>query len=256
MFFSDRGVGFAIIGVYKVNGEAKVAREKGRTHTAISYRIKGNSRIICGKDQILLSDGAVAFFPSGVDYVRETYSAEEYIVIHLSAFGQCGGNVEAIGSNERVSLFFETMFSEWERGNYNRCMSILYRIFEELGQIAEKPCAIPDIIAPGVEEMSRRFRESSLTVAELAKACHISETYFRKTYASYFGRSPSSALVEMRFEYAKSLLSTGYYRVKEASAMAGFSDVKYFRTAFKKKFGITVGEFVESADTGQNITLQ
>ena len=45
-------------------------------------------------------------------------------------------------------------------------------------------------------------------------------------------------------EYAKELLRSGYYKTREIAEMSGFSDVKYFRTAFKKRFGITVGEFL------------
>jgi AraC-like DNA-binding protein len=48
----------------------------------------------------------------------------------------------------------------------------------------------------------------------------------------------------MRFEYAKDLLLSGYYQTKEVAIMSGFSDVKYFRTAFKKRYGVTVGEYL------------
>lgn len=39
--------------------------------------------------------------------------------------------------------------------------------------------------------------------------------------------------------YACELLLSGYYSQEEAAQAAGFSDIKYFRTAFKKRLGRT-----------------
>ena len=46
-------------------------------------------------------------------------------------------------------------------------------------------------------------------------------------------------LLELRFDHATRLLSSGYYTPKQVAALSGFSDVKYFRTAFTHRFGIT-----------------
>ena len=46
-------------------------------------------------------------------------------------------------------------------------------------------------------------------------------------------------------EYAKRLLASDYYRVYEVADMAGFSDVKYFSTVFKKETGSTPSEYKE-----------
>ena len=95
-----------------------------------------------------------------------------------------------------------------------------------------------------IEYMREHFRERDLTVSTLAELCHVSETYFRRIYHEHFKSSPMQALLEMRFDYAKSLLRSGYYQTKEVAALSGFSDVKYFRTAFKKRFGITPVQYI------------
>lgn len=246
MFYNNCRMCGIIKGVYYVKGERMTAFEVGRTHTAISFRIKGNSVISYGNERTRLSDGTVAYFPAGFDYKRDTLDNEEYIAIHLETFGNIGNRVETVDGCEVLSPLFETLLDKWEKGNYNRCMSLLYKIFEELAkkERAGEP-EIPEIILPGVKYLRESFRESALTVAALAERCHISEAYFRRLYGRCFGISPVKALLNLRFDYARGLLRSGYYKTKEVAEMSGFSDVKYFRTAFKKRFDITVGDFLE-----------
>jgi AraC-like DNA-binding protein len=52
-----------------------------------------------------------------------------------------------------------------------------------------------------------------------------------------------NALLNLRFNYAKSLLRSGYYQIKEIALLSGFNDTKYFRVAFKRQFGITPNEY-------------
>ncbi len=245
MFYSNRDMGCIIKGVYFVKGEKKTAFENGRTHTALSFRIKGNSIIDYGDKRAILRDGTVAYFPAGLDYKRDTLEGEEYIAVHLNAFGNIGNAVETVNDCESLRPLFETLLDKWEKGNYERSVSVLYKIFEELSKKeGVKAEEIPEMILSGVEYMKNNYRDPSVTVALLAEKCHISEAYFRRMYRKSFGVSPVDALLSMRFDYAKGLLRSGYYKTKEVAEMSGFSDVKYFRTAFKKRFGITVGDFL------------
>ena len=246
MFYDNEKMACIIKGVYYVTGGRMTALEHGREHTALSLRIKGNSVISYGEERVELKDGTVAFFPAMLDYRRDTLDNEEYIAVHLQAFGSLEGCVETVDGCDNLCPIFETLLENWQKGNYARCMSTLYKIFNELSQKDGTGAKdIPEIIAAGVEYMKENYLERSLTVAALAERCHISDAYFRKIYRESFGTSPGEALLSLRFDYAKGLLRSGYYRTKEVSAMSGFSDVKYFRTAFKKRFGITVGEFLD-----------
>jgi AraC-like DNA-binding protein len=212
-------------------------------------RIKGNSHIESKDQQLELKDGTLAYFPAGVDYKRVTREREEYIAIHLKSYGEHGVKIETVDQCDMLIPLFEAMHTEWERGNAasrNRCMSILYHIFEELSsRFDQREINIPKSIAPGVEYLQKHFRTNDITISSLAALCHVSETYFRRIYVEIFGISPMQTLLDLRFDYAKNLLRSGYYQTKQIAAMAGFSDVKYFRTAFKKRFGITVKEYAE-----------
>jgi AraC-like DNA-binding protein len=94
-----------------------------------------------------------------------------------------------------------------------------------------------------VTYLQAHYRDPELNVAQLASLCHVSEVYFRRVYRECFGTSPWQRILELRFSYACTLLQSGYYTVKEIANLAGFSDVKYFRTAFGKRFGCTPTEY-------------
>ena len=140
-------------------------------------------------------------------------------------------------------------YHEWENGGgtaYNRSMRILYTVFEEIQKSEESDQRIPQVIVKGVRLMEKSFRDPDLKIAALAEECHISETYFRRVYSAHFGVSPIEALCEMRFRYARDLLRTGYYRIKEVAELSGFTDAKYFRAAFKARFGVSPRDYAES----------
>ena len=87
--------------------------------------------------------------------------------------------------------------------------------------------------------LNAHYRDAELNVAYLASLCHVSEVYFRRVYHECFGTSPWQSILELRFSYACELLQSGYYTVKEIAVRSGFPDVKYFRTAFGKRYGCT-----------------
>ena len=73
----------------------------------------------------------------------------------------------------------------------------------------------------------------------------MSDTYFRRLFFREFGTTPLRYLTDLRISYAKELLSSGYYTVRQVAANVGFEDAKYFCTVFRKKCGCTPSEFAK-----------
>ena len=247
MFYANPNCAFRITGVFLVDrpGEKNNFCSM-RNHTAITYRISGKSRYDFNGKSLTASAGSVTYLPAYVDYTRNS-TRETLFIIHLQGFENIGNSIELVENVQGVEPFFRKLLSTWETkdpGSYNRSVQILYSIFEFLQTINEKQLpSVPAVIKPGVELLQKRYKDSSLRIADLAKACFVSEVYFRNIYDRHFGESPQKTLVGLRFRYACELLSSGYYTQKEAAQLAGFADVKYFRTAFKKNFGMTPGEY-------------
>ena len=254
MFYANPDCAFRITGVFLVDrpGEKNNFYSK-RNHTAISYRISGNSQYYYNGKTLTASAGSVTYLPAHVDYSRNS-TDETLFIIHLQGFENIGNTIELVENADGAEPFFRKLLSTWETkapGAYNRCVQILYSIFEFLQTMNEKQLPpVPAVIKPGIELLQQRYKDSSLRIADLAKVCFVSEVYFRNIYARHFGESPQKTLVGLRFRHACELLSSGYYTQKESAQLAGFSDVKYFRTAFKKFYGITPSEYIKNNKNG------
>lgn len=245
--FDNTHRGFSIIGVFHVHRKPSSGMQKNRKHAALAYRLQGSSLFHFGGEELIADAQSMIYIPAGVDY-SVSHKPEELIVVHLRCYNETSDRIEMLKACPNLQEPFLRLHAEWEscdpRWRHDRCMSILYSIFET----AEKTklydsTSLPEIIRPGVELMHRDFKRHELSVTDIAAACHISEVYFRKVYKAHFGESPLEGLLALRFDYAESLLRSGYYSTKEVAALSGFSDVKYFRTAFARRVGTPPGEY-------------
>ena len=251
MFFQNPDSAFRIMGVFRVKrGNEKSVFNTGRKHTTIAYRLQGEGQFqYCGT-AVTAAAGSVTYIPAGLDFWRRS-TPEELIVVHLQGFGTIGDQIEVVNQMEQIAPLFQNLLSVWAIKDplaYNRSMQLLYRILEFLQNASGQSVdSVPSIIEPGMQLLYARYKSHDLRISQLADACFISEVYFRKLFRQHFGKSPQQALTEMRFRYACDLLSSGYYTQKEAAQLAGFSDVKYFRTAFKKHFALTPAAYINKA---------
>ncbi len=82
-----------------------------------------------------------------------------------------------------------------------------------------------------------------LTVEEIAQACNVSTCYFRRLFKEYAGKSPLEYRMELRLNMAKSMLESGESTLEYISEALGFESTSYFCRIFKRKFGITPGQY-------------
>lgn len=251
MFYDNCECGFLLMGVYRVRRSPGTVVEQKRKHSAIALRIRGKTTFYSGGKEFYAGSGSVVYLPAGTDYRRCTGTEEEMIVVHLRAFGEPDTGIEIAENVPGIEPLFETLYHEWAGGRsdrVNRCMSILYTIFARMEDAASPQNAVPDCsVTPGIVALRREFRDPSLSVASLAQRCHVSETYFRRVYRRLYGCSPWQTILDLRFGCARDLLRSGYYPVKEVAALSGFSDVKYFRTAFSRRYGISPSEYARQS---------
>ena len=250
MFYENPSFFFQILGVFYAERPPRDVVEKNRSHSALSFRRKGSSSFLVNDEQLPAGTGAVTYIPAGFDYRHTNTDHEEIFILHLSCPLCSENSLQIIPNAQNLEPLFERLLETWEEGSpnfYNRCMALVYQIFEYLQPKSPDAAEqLPPSIAAGVEMLRKNFRDPKLTVPLLAEQCFVSEVYFRRVYHSCFGESPLQTIRNLRFQYACSLLRSGYYTSKQIAELAGFSDVKYFRTAFKKQFGKTPLEFASN----------
>lgn len=246
MFYRNPNLAFRLLGVFYVERPAMQHNEQNRRHVALSYRLKGDAIYEIGGQRLHAQTGSIVYLPAGVDY-RIQSGEETLLVVHLESFGNEETSIQILDHAEEMEPLFRNLLAIWETGDpsaYNRAMSVLYTLFETLRQREEPDsAAIPPVIVPGVRRLRAEFRNPKLTVAQLAELCFISEVYFRRIYRERFGESPMQTLLSFRFAYACNLLRSGYYTPTQTAQLSGFSDVKYFRTAFTRRFGLSPTEY-------------
>ena len=244
MFYENNRLAFIVKGVFIIDFAPSTAKEKGRNHSALSFRIKGNCEFHCNGTSYLVSSGSISYFPKEVDYDRITKSNEKLITIHFETFGEDEISLQTIENCQDLEHFFETIYEYWANNQYNKCVRTIYKLFDEIKKSSSAGLSSPpSVILAGVRYLEKNFRSPSFTIGDAARECHVSETYFRRLYTAHFGRSPIKALLDLRFNHAKSLLESGYYEIKEVASLSGCSDTKHFRTAFKKRVGITPNKY-------------
>jgi len=257
MFYNCSDCHLKLLGVFYVDriGEENIL-VKDRQHIAIAYRIKGESRFVYEEKIISAPTGSISFVPPGVDFLRSN-TPETLIVVHLHSIESMGDSIEIIESAEDMEPYFRKLLSAWTTQGefrYNQSMEQLYALFYALHlKSGRDTSAIPASIRPGVSLMRENYTDPELRISDLSGACFISEVYFRKLYHEYFGESPQQTILAMRFRRAKELLSSGYYSQKETARLSGFSDVKYFRTAFKTCFGETPSDYMKKTHVSPKI---
>lgn len=252
MFYENENLCFRISNVFHVKRKKVInSINNNRKHSGIAFRLSGSTVFESCGQTFTAEEGSLSFVPAGVDFVRNS-SDEELIIIHLDCFGETENEIQIARPNNPslyADLFFK-LVKEWNGGlpGYrHRSMEIFCRILEELQLDA---CFNPEtkaeqIIKNSISYMCSAYDNPLLTVSEIAEKSNISEVYFRKLYKEVFGITPGKAIIKMRIQKAKNLLSSGYFTVSEVAEKSGFYNVKYFSTLFKKQTGKTPFEYKE-----------
>ena len=83
----------------------------------------------------------------------------------------------------------------------------------------------------------------ALSVSELAKLCYFSEYHFMRFFKRFMGTSCLNYIKNLRLEKAAELLGQDRLTPLDVSLSAGFHNLSYFYREFRKKYGVTPGDF-------------
>lgn len=86
-----------------------------------------------------------------------------------------------------------------------------------------------------------------ISIFDLAEACHVSQSYFRKEFRRFLGESPQEYCLRHRMNVAKRYLEMGDLNVSEVSSVLGFSSPAYFSRIFKEKNGISPKDYIKNS---------
>jgi AraC-like DNA-binding protein len=79
----------------------------------------------------------------------------------------------------------------------------------------------------------------ALSIAEIARAAHVSSAHFAREFRAAFGEPPHQYLSSRRLERAAALLRNTDYSVARICMSVGFSSPGSFTSAFGRAYGLT-----------------
>lgn len=250
MLASNISVNLLDVLLYKQSAAKTV--NGARRYSALSYRTDSKSEFHVGTMKIPADTDSIAFVPGGIEYERVT-KKEEAIVFHFEMFGNADSGIEVFrpSNPEEYRGLFSAALEIWEKkeaGFKYKATAVFYEILAMMqsdGEIKETGAlGGGERIALGAkEQMDLHFSDIELCISGIAESLFVSESYLRRVFVRKYGVSPKRYLDDVRISHARSLIDSGIFTQKEIARRCGFADVKYFRTVFRKKMGVTASDY-------------
>ena len=219
-----------------------------RPFSALSFRLEAQNSSFFQKHSLVAKTGSIVFVPQDVEYDRMT-DGEKTVVFHFTLYNSVSHDIRVFDPDDPAqyrALFLEAL-RVWEEkpiGYKYTVTSVFYRILAKMMEDGALVNRNVDRLSHSAEEyLKAHFAEADLSIADVAATLFVSEAYLRRKFHESYGISPKKFLDSLRINYAISLLKTEYYSQKEIASRCGYTDVKYFRTAFKKRTGSTLGNY-------------
>ncbi|UYQ94816.1 AraC family transcriptional regulator [Chitinophaga horti] len=152
-----------------------------------------------------------------------------------------------IGYNEEVTRLFQEIIdqSRDEKPGYQPLISgAVLHLFGLIHSLSRQGLSPAD---EGLVAKARLYLRAHLTedisFEALSAELQVSYSSFRKAFKLHTGMPPHQYLLELRMEKARQLLSGSDLPVKAIAVDAGFESAFYFSKMFRKKMGLTPGEY-------------
>jgi len=82
-----------------------------------------------------------------------------------------------------------------------------------------------------------------LSIQDMAGRANLSPSRFSALFKQRYGVSPHQYLVDMRITHSRELLQSSSLSQEEIASYCGFADIHHFSKTFKKRTGLTPGEW-------------
>lgn len=225
-----------------------VDNRKGRRNNGFLYVFSGCACLRLKSGEALrVNAGQLAFIPEGARYQLIYEEQTHSCVINFRSFipnrpEQRLWDVPGVIPNGLGEAYFQQVAATLGNGTAQqfRLKQVLYEIFDVLSshsRIAKVSDSRYEKIAPGVEMLKQNLREN-IPAEELARACNMSVSAFRKLFVACCGEPPVQYRNRLRIQHARLLLqSEDGMSVEEIAESVGFPNVSFFCRQYKKFTG-------------------
>lgn len=141
----------------------------------------------------------------------------------------------------KLSTLFESIYSEFKKGNLFAALSHSFSLFNDLMQKnhEETPTSISEQLFKEILAYIDENYTYNLSITEIAKHHNIDRTYLFKLFMRYMEIGPSIYIQTLKLEKACSLLRKSSLNITDISYQTGFSSPSYFSKFFFSKMNMT-----------------
>ena len=243
----------------------------------IGLCVSGHGQMTIGAQTWPFSEGTVVVVPKDVRHAQQNMGERlthwRYVLVNTQAFlletsRHRRAEAQALLSRipggvflgpEQVSRDIRRTIDElfrvyWDRHTLDSMeMDALTRLlFARLSWVPEESIvALPSTgaarraVEPALQFISENYA-LDIRVEEMAAACALSESYFRKIFEQTIGMAPVEYLNRYRVNRAIYLLYTTNETVLTISGLSGFASIASFNRNFMKYVGVTPGRWRKS----------
>jgi len=117
-----------------------------------------------------------------------------------------------------------------------RIFSLTYELLWKLGHGSEADQKNPNRYVTYAKTYLETNYMQPISIQGLADLLHVNRRHLTALFRKAYGQPPQEYLMQLRLEKAREFLAMGY-RVTDAAAMSGFSDLSNFSKQYKRYFG-------------------
>lgn len=124
-----------------------------------------------------------------------------------------------------------------------------FRMAEEIWLILERnrQTGREDVVEKAIAYLQSNYGNPNISAQYLADKYHITPSYFSRLFHEKCGCTFPDYLAALRIERSRELLlERENLSIQEICELVGYSNASYFTTSFKKKYGMTPGQFRRS----------
>lgn len=98
--------------------------------------------------------------------------------------------------------------------------------------------------------------DPNLSTAPIADALSLNADYLGRAFRDAFNETPTNHIHRLRIDRARMLFRSTNLSIERVAAEVGFSDERYFRRVFKRRVGLTPGQFQRLRPAAENRVLE
>ncbi|PWD98508.1 hybrid sensor histidine kinase/response regulator transcription factor [Marinilabilia rubra] len=184
-----------------------------------------------------------------VSKLKKDFTTSNIPVIILTVYNSFEKQVQGAETGADIYLtkpFQADLLRQWIKNLLEKQENLTDRIRHELLMDPSLPALASEedmFLTEARRIMEDKMEDSQFTVDDLAEKMGVSRTVLYRKFKQIAGISPKDFIRQSRLKRAAQLLTESKMSIAEVTYTVGYNDLRYFREAFQKQFGVNPSEY-------------